>query len=60
MSQNAKENMELIYRAIIVVLFGMCSYYRYKVDNRVDETYEKIIRLEEQFKIYRNYGGSKS
>ncbi len=56
MSQNAKENMELIYRAIIVVLFGMCSYYLYKVDNRVDETYEKIIRLEEQFKIYRSYG----
>lgn len=56
MSTNARENMELIYRAIIVVMFGMCSYYLYKVDSKVDDTHERIIRLEEQFKMIRTYG----
>lgn len=51
MSQNVKDNMELIYRTAILVLFSICSYFLYKVDNKLDETYTRTIRLEEQIKM---------
>ena len=50
MSQQAIKNMELIYKTLIFVLCGMCSYFLYKVDAKVESTYERAIRLEERMK----------
>ena len=48
MSQQQKETLLIIYRSIIGILLGVATFMGVSVYNKVDKTYDFVIKHEQQ------------
>lgn len=46
MSQQQRNNLDLLFKGIVTILLGMCSFFLVRTVNKVDTTYDSVIRLE--------------
>lgn len=48
MSQTQRQNVDLLFKAMVTVLLGMSSFFLVRTFNKMETTYESVIRLEEK------------